>query len=119
MTWVFENVLFCIDTGTQLFFWVLIHVSNAIPYEIRDAWSVIQPHVDLGELIGSSETEDPMLAMPAVDQNAEEIQTPLAMWEAAIQSIELEKGSRGLGFSILDYQVKRFYFPNCWKDAII
>ncbi|XP_057640810.1 multiple PDZ domain protein isoform X11 [Chionomys nivalis] len=63
-----------------------------------------KPHVDLGELIGSSETEDPMLAMPAVDQNAEEIQTPLAMWEAAIQSIELEKGSRGLGFSILDYQ---------------
>lgn len=54
-----------------------------------------------------------MLAMPAVDQNAEEIQTPLAMWEAAIQSIELEKGSRGLGFSILDYQVKRSYFPNC------
>ncbi|XP_075802782.1 multiple PDZ domain protein isoform X12 [Microtus pennsylvanicus] len=63
-----------------------------------------KPHVDLGELIGSSETEDPMLAMPAVDENAEEIQTPLAMWEAAIQSIELEKGSRGLGFSILDYQ---------------
>nr|XP_048308945.1 multiple PDZ domain protein isoform X5 [Myodes glareolus] len=63
-----------------------------------------KPHVDLGELIGSSETEDPMLAMPDVDQNAEEIQTPLAMWEAAIQSIDLEKGSRGLGFSILDYQ---------------
>ncbi|XP_041507516.1 multiple PDZ domain protein isoform X2 [Microtus oregoni] len=63
-----------------------------------------KPHVDLGELIGSSETEDPMLAMSAVDGNAEEIQTPLAMWEAAIQSIELEKGSRGLGFSILDYQ---------------
>lgn len=53
-----------------------------------------------------------MLAMPDVDQNAEEIQTPLAMWEAAIQFIELEKGSRGLGFSILDYQVNRSYFLN-------
>ncbi|XP_052570959.1 multiple PDZ domain protein isoform X14 [Peromyscus californicus insignis] len=63
-----------------------------------------KPHIDLGEFIGSSETEDPMLAMTDVDQHAEESQTPLAMWEAGIQSIELEKGSRGLGFSILDYQ---------------
>ncbi|XP_036439067.1 multiple PDZ domain protein isoform X2 [Colossoma macropomum] len=30
--------------------------------------------------------------------------TPLAMWESEIQDIELEKGERGLGFSILDYQ---------------
>lgn len=88
-------------------------MSNAIPSEIRDALYVIQPHIDLGEFIGSSETEDPMLAMPDVDQHAEESQTPLAMWEAGIQSIELEKGSRGLGFSILDYQVNRSYFPNC------
>ncbi|KAI4900868.1 hypothetical protein NFI96_019633, partial [Prochilodus magdalenae] len=29
---------------------------------------------------------------------------PLAMWESEIQDIELEKGERGLGFSILDYQ---------------
>ncbi|TSL54305.1 Multiple PDZ domain protein [Bagarius yarrelli] len=30
--------------------------------------------------------------------------TSLAMWESEIQDIELEKGERGLGFSILDYQ---------------
>ncbi|XP_012576942.1 PREDICTED: multiple PDZ domain protein isoform X2 [Condylura cristata] len=59
-----------------------------------------KPHVDLGEFIGSSETEDPVLAVPDV----EEVQGPLAMWEADIQHIELEKGSKGLGFSILDYQ---------------
>uniref|UniRef100_A0A2K6GDQ0 Multiple PDZ domain crumbs cell polarity complex component n=1 Tax=Propithecus coquereli TaxID=379532 RepID=A0A2K6GDQ0_PROCO len=63
-----------------------------------------KPHVDLGEFIGSSETEDPVLAMTDVGQNTEEVQAPLAMWEAGIQHIELEKGSRGLGFSILDYQ---------------
>ncbi|KAB1280556.1 Multiple PDZ domain protein, partial [Camelus dromedarius] len=63
-----------------------------------------QPHVDLGELIGSSETEEPVLAMTDVGQNGEEAQGPLAMWEADVQNIELEKGSRGLGFSILDYQ---------------
>ncbi|XP_012625077.2 multiple PDZ domain protein isoform X2 [Microcebus murinus] len=63
-----------------------------------------KPHVDLGEFIGSSETEDPVLAMTDVGQNAEEVQAPLAMWEAGIQHIELEKGSKGLGFSILDYQ---------------
>ncbi|KAF5912793.1 hypothetical protein HPG69_007783 [Diceros bicornis minor] len=64
-----------------------------------------KPHIDLGEFIGSSETEDPVLAMTDVGQNAEEVQGPLAMWEADIQHIELEKGSKGLGFSILDYQV--------------
>lgn len=31
--------------------------------------------------------------------------TSSAMWESEIQDIELEKGERGLGFSILDYQV--------------
>lgn len=44
--------------------------------------------------------------MTDVGQNAQKVQGPLAMWEADIQHIELEKGSRGLGFSILDYQVK-------------
>ncbi|CAH6790492.1 Mpdz [Phodopus roborovskii] len=72
--------------------------------DISDLEPTEKPHIDLGEFIGSSETEDPMLAIPDVDQNTEDIQTPLAMWEAGIQSIELEKGSRGLGFSILDYQ---------------
>uniref|UniRef100_A0A8C3YVG6 Multiple PDZ domain protein n=1 Tax=Catagonus wagneri TaxID=51154 RepID=A0A8C3YVG6_9CETA len=64
-----------------------------------------KPHVDLGEFIGSSETDDPVLAMPDVGQNGEEeVQGPLAMWETDVQNIELEKGSKGLGFSILDYQ---------------
>ncbi|XP_008055719.1 multiple PDZ domain protein isoform X2 [Carlito syrichta] len=63
-----------------------------------------KPHVDLGEFIGSSETEDPVLAMMDMGQNTDEVQAPLAMWEVGIQSIELEKGSKGLGFSILDYQ---------------
>ncbi|XP_053512269.1 multiple PDZ domain protein isoform X1 [Artibeus jamaicensis] len=63
-----------------------------------------KPHIDLGEFIGSSETEDPVLEMTDVGQNAQKVQGPLAMWEAGVQHIELEKGSRGLGFSILDYQ---------------
>ncbi|XP_032156110.1 multiple PDZ domain protein isoform X14 [Sapajus apella] len=63
-----------------------------------------KPCVDLGEFIGSSETEDPVLSMTDVGQSREEVQAPLAMWEAGIQHIELEKGSKGLGFSILDYQ---------------
>ncbi|XP_058157852.1 multiple PDZ domain protein isoform X13 [Dasypus novemcinctus] len=63
-----------------------------------------KPHIDLGEFIGSSETEDPVLAVTNVGRNTEVVQGPLAMWEADIQHIELEKESRGLGFSILDYQ---------------
>lgn len=76
--------------------------------EIRAVWSVLQPHVDLGEFIGSSETEDPV-EVPAVVPNTEEGPAPLAMWEAGVQYIELEKGSKGLGFSILDYQVNKCY----------
>ncbi|XP_048205795.1 multiple PDZ domain protein isoform X3 [Perognathus longimembris pacificus] len=63
-----------------------------------------KPHLDLGEFIGSSETEDPLLVLTEAGQNVEEVQAPLAMWEAGVQYIDLEKGSRGLGFSILDYQ---------------
>ncbi|XP_029332736.1 multiple PDZ domain protein isoform X7 [Mus caroli] len=79
-------------------------LSEMDSLDINDLELAEKPHIDLGEFIGSSETEDPMLAMSDVDQNAEEIQTPLAIWEAGVQSIELEKGGRGLGFSILDYQ---------------
>uniref|UniRef100_A0A8C8VNY5 Multiple PDZ domain protein n=1 Tax=Pelusios castaneus TaxID=367368 RepID=A0A8C8VNY5_9SAUR len=62
-------------------------------------------HVDLGEFIGSSETEGIGLEMDDVGQNTDEVQgSALAMWETEIQHVELEKGSMGLGFSILDYQ---------------
>ncbi|XP_043746573.1 multiple PDZ domain protein isoform X7 [Cervus elaphus] len=84
-------------------------VPPAAPSEVEsldlcDMELTEKPHVDLGEFIGSSETEDPVLTMTDVGRNAEEIQGPLAMWEADVQNIELEKGSKGLGFSILDYQ---------------
>ncbi|NWI11735.1 MPDZ protein, partial [Crypturellus soui] len=61
-------------------------------------------HVDLG-FIGSSDTEGRALEIVDEDQNVEEVQSSsLAMWEAEVQHIELEKGNMGLGFSILDYQ---------------
>ncbi|XP_033029163.1 multiple PDZ domain protein isoform X2 [Lacerta agilis] len=64
-----------------------------------------QSVVDLGGLLGSSETEDANLDMDNMGQSSDEVQgSPLAMWETNIQQIELEKGSMGLGFSILDYQ---------------
>ncbi|XP_054989730.1 multiple PDZ domain protein isoform X6 [Sorex araneus] len=71
--------------------------------DLSDIEITEKPHIDLGEFIGSSETEDPVLVMTDVDQDAE-VQGPLAMWEADVQYIELEKGNKGLGFSILDYQ---------------
>ncbi|XP_077201171.1 multiple PDZ domain protein isoform X17 [Paroedura picta] len=64
-----------------------------------------QSHIDLGGLLGSSETDDADLEMANIGQNADDVQgSSLAMWETEIQQIELEKGSMGLGFSILDYQ---------------
>ncbi|XP_061873264.1 multiple PDZ domain protein isoform X15 [Colius striatus] len=61
-------------------------------------------HIELG-FIGSSETEGTALEIADESQCMEEVQSSsLAMWETEVQHIELEKGSMGLGFSILDYQ---------------
>ncbi|XP_026722170.1 multiple PDZ domain protein isoform X14 [Athene cunicularia] len=61
-------------------------------------------HIELG-FIGSSDTEGTALEIAHEGQSPEEMQSSsLAMWETEVQHIELEKGSTGLGFSILDYQ---------------
>ncbi|XP_071437695.1 multiple PDZ domain protein isoform X6 [Pithys albifrons albifrons] len=61
-------------------------------------------HIELG-FIGSSDTEGTALETADEGQSAEEVQSSsLAMWETEVQHIELQKGSMGLGFSILDYQ---------------
>lgn len=61
------------------------------------------------ELINAPTAENPAATAAAVSQDrmAEEaVVAPLAMWELEVQNIELEKGEGGLGFSILDYQVR-------------
>lgn len=64
-----------------------------------------QGHIEIG-FIGSSDTEGTTLETADEGQIMEEVQSSsLAMWETEVQHIELEKGSMGLGFSILDYQV--------------
>ncbi|NXR45700.1 MPDZ protein, partial [Hippolais icterina] len=61
-------------------------------------------HIEVG-FIGSSDTEGTTLETADEGQSMEEVQSSsLAMWETEVQHIELEKGSMGLGFSILDYQ---------------
>ncbi|XP_054137535.1 multiple PDZ domain protein isoform X10 [Melozone crissalis] len=61
-------------------------------------------HIELG-FVGSSDTEGTTLETADEGQSMEDVQSSsLAMWETEIQHIELEKGSMGLGFSILDYQ---------------
>ncbi|XP_071281107.1 multiple PDZ domain protein isoform X14 [Agelaius tricolor] len=61
-------------------------------------------HIELG-FVGSSNTEGTTSETADNGQSMEEVQSSsLAMWETEIQHIELEKGSMGLGFSILDYQ---------------
>uniref|UniRef100_A0A674GGE6 Multiple PDZ domain protein n=1 Tax=Taeniopygia guttata TaxID=59729 RepID=A0A674GGE6_TAEGU len=61
-------------------------------------------HIELG-FVGSSDTEGTPLETADEGQSMEEVQSSsLAMWETEVQHIELEKGSMGLGFSILDYQ---------------
>ncbi|XP_060093295.1 multiple PDZ domain protein isoform X19 [Heteronotia binoei] len=77
-------------------------VSQSI---LDESQMIEQSHIDLGGLLGSSETDDADLEMANISQNTDDVQgSSLAMWETEIQQIELEKGSMGLGFSILDYQ---------------
>ncbi|KAM8960306.1 multiple PDZ domain protein [Pelodytes ibericus] len=64
-----------------------------------------QAHILFGGAVGSSETDDFNMSMVDDSPSTEDVQgSPLAMWETDIQDIELEKGTLGLGFSILDYQ---------------
>lgn len=66
---------------------------------------LFQAHIDLG-FIGSSEIEETALEIADESPCMEEVKSSaLAMWETEVQHIDLEKGSMGLGFSILDYQV--------------
>lgn len=62
------------------------------------------------ELVDTPIAENPAATAAAVtpqDHVTEEaVGAPLAMWELEVQNIELEKGEGGLGFSILDYQVR-------------
>ncbi|XP_072373278.1 multiple PDZ domain protein isoform X17 [Scyliorhinus torazame] len=66
----------------------------------------LQRHIDQNEITATSATDDDALVVEIERrQSGVEAQgSHLAMWESEIQSIELEKGSSGLGFSILDYQ---------------
>ncbi|XP_067886839.1 multiple PDZ domain protein isoform X12 [Heterodontus francisci] len=69
------------------------------------AQGFLQRYVNLNDIPATSETDDAAVVEIESTQNGVEAQgSHLAMWEAEIQNIELEKGSSGLGFSILDYQ---------------
>jgi len=41
-------------------------------------------------------------------EEEEEDEGEMALWSPTVQVLELEKGERGLGFSILDYQVGNY-----------
>ncbi|XP_069777307.1 multiple PDZ domain protein isoform X3 [Narcine bancroftii] len=65
----------------------------------------LEMQTDANELTTCSETGNSAVVDMNNEQNCVDVQgSHLAMWEDEIQNIELEKGSSGLGFSILDYQ---------------
>uniref|UniRef100_UPI00398EF694 multiple PDZ domain protein isoform X10 n=1 Tax=Pristiophorus japonicus TaxID=55135 RepID=UPI00398EF694 len=65
----------------------------------------LQMRINLNEFTATSETDDgDVVEIERRESGVDAQGSHLAMWEAEIQNIELEKGSSGLGFSILDYQ---------------
>uniref|UniRef100_A0A3P8V6V4 Multiple PDZ domain crumbs cell polarity complex component n=1 Tax=Cynoglossus semilaevis TaxID=244447 RepID=A0A3P8V6V4_CYNSE len=64
----------------------------------------LKKHLDLRSLLVPENSEVNTVAVIQDNVTEETTGAPLAMWELEVQNIELEKGERGLGFSILDYQ---------------
>ncbi|XP_035004488.2 multiple PDZ domain protein isoform X3 [Hippoglossus stenolepis] len=64
----------------------------------------LKKEIDLSSILVAEDSEVNRGAAEQDNVTEEAIGSPLAMWELAIQNIELEKGEGGLGFSILDYQ---------------
>ncbi|XP_008943122.1 PREDICTED: multiple PDZ domain protein [Merops nubicus] len=82
----------------------IIHPEALESLSLSEVQLTEKAHIELG-FIGSSDTEGAALETAEEGRNMEEVQSSsLAMWETEVQHIELEKGSMGLGFSILDYQ---------------
>lgn len=73
----------------------------------------LQNEIDLSSVLAAEGSE--VIAVAAAQDNVTEeaIGSPLAMWELEIQNIELEKAEGGLGFSILDYQVRNRSRTKC------
>lgn len=70
------------------------------------AFFSLQKQTDLSNTPVAENPEVNAAAVTPDPVTEEAIGSPLAMWELEIQNIELEKGEAGLGFSILDYQVR-------------
>ncbi|XP_041041430.1 multiple PDZ domain protein isoform X2 [Carcharodon carcharias] len=67
----------------------------------------LQRHVDQNEITATPDADDDVAVVVEIERRQSGVEAQgshLAMWESEIQNIELEKGSSGLGFSILDYQ---------------
>ncbi|XP_078426659.1 multiple PDZ domain protein isoform X4 [Cetorhinus maximus] len=67
----------------------------------------LQRHIDQNEITATPDADDDDAVVVDLERRQSGVETQgshLAMWESEIQNIELEKGSSGLGFSILDYQ---------------
>uniref|UniRef100_A0A673X873 PATJ crumbs cell polarity complex component n=1 Tax=Salmo trutta TaxID=8032 RepID=A0A673X873_SALTR len=69
----------------------------------QDEWRSPSPAVSLSELTWC-QYEEMQQGKRGEEEEEEEDEGELALWSPDIQLLELEKGERGLGFSILDYQ---------------
>ena len=80
-----------------------------------DVHSWIDLHLVAKDVIEASSKSPIIVADPQLGPAPKRLSKSLealncgAMWSSFVEEIVLEKGERGLGFSILDYQV-RFYY---------
>ncbi|XP_043079373.1 inaD-like protein isoform X5 [Puntigrus tetrazona] len=75
-------------------------------FQARQATAVEQEANDEEEALESSSPKKEQMEEEKDDEDEEEEEDEgeLALWSPNVQVVELEKGERGLGFSILDYQ---------------
>ncbi|KAL0160401.1 hypothetical protein M9458_044126, partial [Cirrhinus mrigala] len=75
--------------------------ASAVEREVSDEEEPLEPSSPEREQMDEVKDDD-----EEKDENEEEEEDEgeLALWSPNVQVLELEKGERGLGFSILDYQ---------------
>ena len=104
---IWLHVLSCLESGTCCAFrqltWPVLQESfggSLQSLNIPSPERLVKAKSD-GSLASTGQDE----ALSRVKSRSLEPMSGLAMWSSETQHIELLKGSRGLGFSILDYQV--------------
>ena len=99
------------ENNSQQFFHASSPPPSYIDSDIPLSERLIKAHSEMALPVvssaGMAASQEPDSPMSRLKSRSLEPLSGLAMWSSEPVVIELQKGDRGLGFSILDYQVRQ------------